>query len=107
MCKHIIQINKNIKVANKRLELNKVQVEFSNHLHLHPTFHMTKEKIDNSVNLDIFGGEVYEEGLKWFWYTASVFDPFQQWQNDFPVVDTAADVLLLVVVRVHSITLGY
>lgn len=50
---------------------------------------------------------MYEEGVKRFWYTASVFDPFQQWKYNFPVVDTAADVLVLVVVRVHSITLSY
>lgn len=50
---------------------------------------------------------MYEERFKGFWYTASVFDPFQQWKYYFPVVDTAADVLLLVIVRVHTITLGY
>lgn len=58
-----------------------------------------------SINLNIFGGKVYEEGVEWFGYTASVFDPFQQWKYKFPVVNTAANVLLLVVVRVHSITL--
>lgn len=70
-------------------------------------FHIIKGDHDNSVYLNIFGGKMYEEGVKRFWYTASVFDPFQQWKYNFPVVDTAADVLVLVVVRVHSIALSY
>ena len=61
----------------------------------------------NSINLHIFGGEVYEERVERFWYTASVFDPLQQRKNDLPVVDAAPDVLLLVVVRVHAIALEY
>lgn len=50
---------------------------------------------------------MHEEGVKWFWYTASVFDLLQQRKHNFPVMNAAADVLLLVVVRVHSITLCY
>lgn len=50
---------------------------------------------------------MYEEGVEWFGYTASVFDPFQQWEDNLPVVDTAADILLLLIVRIYSITLGY
>lgn len=73
----------------------------------YPQYHLIKAHQNKSINLNVFGGEVYEEGVKRFWYTASVFDPFQQWKYNFPVVDTAADVLLLVVVRVHSISLGY
>lgn len=66
---------------------------------------MMKEK-PNSIYLNILGVKVHEEGLKWFRYAASVFDLFQQGKYNFPVVDTAADVLFLVVERVHSITLG-
>lgn len=77
------------------------------HDNLYLTFHIVNANFDKSINLNIFGGKVYEEGVKWFWYTASVFDPFQQWKYNFPVVNTAANVLLLVVVRVHSITLCY
>lgn len=62
---------------------------------------------DNSINLNIFGGKVDKEGIKWFRYAAPVFDPFQQWKYNFPVVYTATDVLLLVIVRVQSIPLGY
>lgn len=58
-------------------------------------------------NLNILGWKVYEKGFERFWYTTPVFDPFQQWLCNFPVVDTAADVLLLVIVRVGSITLSY
>lgn len=46
----------------------------------------------------MFGGKVNEEWIWWFRYVAPVFDLFQQWQNKFPVVNTAADVLLLVIV---------
>lgn len=60
-----------------------------------------------SNNLNIFGWKVYKKGVERFWYTTPIFDPFQQWMYDFPVVDTAADVLRLVIVRVHSITLSY
>lgn len=48
---------------------------------------------------------MYKERVKRFWYTASVFDLLQQWKGNFPVVDTAANVLLLVIVGVHSIPL--
>lgn len=49
---------------------------------------------------------MYEEGVEWFRYTAPVFDPFQEWQDNVPVVDAAADVLLLVIIGLYSITLG-
>lgn len=41
---------------------------------------------------------MYEEWVKGFRYAASVFDLVQKWEDNLPVVDTAADVLLLVVV---------
>lgn len=70
-------------------------------------FHMITAIQDDGINLNIFGVEVNEERLEWLWYAASVFDPFQEWKDRLPVVDTATNVLLLVVVRVHAITLGY
>lgn len=66
---------------------------------------MDAKRNENIVNLNIFGGKVYKERVKRFWYTASVFDLLQQWKGNFPVVDTAANVLLLVIVGVHSIPL--
>lgn len=50
---------------------------------------------------------MYEEGVEWFGYTASAFDPFQHWEDNLPVMDTSANVLLLIIVRVHAITLGF
>lgn len=76
-------------------------------VHPSPRFYIIKANKECGINLNILGLKVHEEGLKWFWYTASVFDLVQQRTYNFPVVDTAADVFLLVVVRVHSITLGY
>lgn len=61
--------------------------------------------VDEQTDLNISGRKVYEEGVEGFGYTASVFDPFQKWQDNFPVVDTAADVLLLVIVRINYVTL--
>lgn len=56
-------------------------------------------------NLNVFGWKVYEKGVERFRYTMLIFDPFQQRMYDFPVVDTAANVLRLVIVRAHSIAL--
>lgn len=60
---------------------------------------------ENMINLNIFGRKVYKERVEGFRYTASVFDLLQQWKDNFPVVDTAADILLLVIVGVHTIPL--
>lgn len=67
--------------------------------------YLDAKRNENIINLNIFGGKVYKERVKRFWYTASVFDLLQQWKGNFPVVDTAANVLLLVIVGVHSIPL--
>ena len=58
-----------------------------------------------NTNLNIFGGKVLEERVEEFGYAASVFDAVQQWKDNFPVVDTAADVVLLIRERVHCFTL--
>lgn len=55
----------------------------------------------------MFGGKVNEERIRWLRYVAPIFDLFQQWQDKFPVVNTAADVLLLVIVWFLVITLQF
>ena len=42
-----------------------------------------------------------EEGVKGFWYASPVFDLVQERKSSLPVVDTTANVFLLVIVRVH------
>lgn len=48
--------------------------------------------------LNMFGWKVNKEGIRGFGYVAPDFDLFQQRQNKFPVVNAAANILLLVIV---------
>lgn len=50
------------------------------------------------MNLNVFRGKVYEERVEGLRYTASVLHSLQQRLDNLPVVETAADVLLLVVI---------
>ena len=50
------------------------------------------------IYLDISVGEMNEEGVKGFWYASPVFDLVQERKRSLPVVDTTANVFLLVIV---------